>query len=477
MFRKTKIICTLGPSTDAPGMLDSLIESGMNVARFNFSHGTHEEQKARFNALKKARNTAKKPVAALLDTKGPEIRLKTFEEGKVHLKKGQDFTLTIRDISGNESIVSISYADLVKDVKKGDMILLDDGLIGLTVKEVTETDIMCRVLNSGQVSDRKGVNVPNVSLSMPYISEKDRSDIKFGVKMGFDFIAASFTRSAQDILDIRQILEEENCHFIRIIAKIENQQGVDNIDEILKVADGIMVARGDMGVEIPLEDVPSIQKKLIKKAIQAGKISITATQMLDSMMTHPRPTRAEATDVANAIYDGTSAIMLSGETAAGKYPLETLETMDHIALRTEADINYVHRFNHLSTKNQQFDITEAISYATCSTAHDLNANAIVTVTKSGGTAQMIAKYHPACPIIGCATDPHVWRQLNLMWGMIPIQTKEERDTFELFEHSIDEAVAKGFLKEGDLTVITAGVPLGMSGTTNLINVHVVGDPY
>lgn len=477
MLRKTKIICTLGPSTDQPGVLEALIDSGMNVARFNFSHGTHDEQRDRFVALKKARNKAKLPVAALLDTKGPEIRLKTFREGKVQLQKGQTFTLTTREVEGDASIVSITYADLVKDVKAGDMILLDDGLIGLTIKEITDTDIICEVLNSGPVSNRKGVNVPDVSLSMPFVSEKDHSDILFGIKMGFDFIAASFTRSAQDILDIRKILEEQNCDTIQIIAKIENKEGVDNIDEILEVADGIMIARGDMGVEIPLEDVPAIQKKLIKKSIQAGKISITATQMLDSMITHPRPTRAEATDVANAIYDGTSAIMLSGETAAGKYPVETLQTMVRIAQQTENDIDYVNRFNHISTNNGHQNITEAIAYATCSTAHDLKAQAIVTVTKSGGTAHTISKYRPACPIIGCATHPHVWRQLNLCWGIVPIQTKEEQDTFELFEHSIEEATAAGFLKDGDITVITAGVPLGMSGTTNLINVHIVGDPY
>lgn len=477
MLRKTKIICTLGPSTDQPGVLEALIDSGMNVARFNFSHGTHEEQRVRFVALKKARNKAKLPVAALLDTKGPEIRLKTFKEGKVQLHKGQTFTLTTREVEGDASIVSITYTNLVKDVKAGNMILLDDGLIGLTIKEVTDTDIICEVLNSGPVSNRKGVNVPDVSLSMPFVSEKDHDDILFGIKMGFDFIAASFTRSAQDILDIRRILEEQNCDTMQIIAKIENKEGVDNIDEILEVADGIMIARGDMGVEIPLEDVPAIQKKLIKKTIQAGKISITATQMLDSMMTHPRPTRAEATDVANAIYDGTSAIMLSGETAAGKYPVETLQTMVRITLHTEADIDYVNRFNHISTNSGHQNITEAIAYATCSTAHDLQAKAIVTVTKSGGTAHTISKYRPACPIIGCATHPHVCRQLNLCWGIVPIQTKEEQDTFELFEHSLEEATAAGFLQDGDITVITAGVPLGMSGTTNLINVHIVGDPY
>lgn len=477
MLTKTKIICTLGPSTDQPGILEALIESGMNVARFNFSHGLHDEQRGRFVALKKARNKQRKPVAALLDTKGPEIRLKTFREGKVQLEKGQTFILTARETEGDNTIVSITYADLVKDVHAGDRILLDDGLIELSVKEVSEEDIVCEVLNPGQISNRKGVNVPDVSLSMPFVSEKDRDDILFGIKMGFDFIAASFTRSADDIREIRKILEEENCRTIQIIAKIENKEGVNNIDEILDVADGIMIARGDMGVEIPLEDVPAIQKKLIKKSIAKGKVAITATQMLDSMITHPRPTRAEATDVANAIYDGTSAIMLSGETAAGKYPVETLQTMVRIAQRTEENIDYVNRFNHRPSNSGQQNITEAIAYATCSTAHDLKAEAIVTVTKSGGTAHTISKYRPACPIIGCATHPHVCRQLNLCWGVVPIQTKEEQDTFELFEHSLEEAVRSDLLKDGDVTVITAGVPLGMSGTTNLINVHVVGDAY
>ncbi|MGN0355761.1 MAG: pyruvate kinase [Muricoprocola sp.] len=476
-MRKTKIICTLGPATDQPGVLEALIDAGMNVARFNFSHGDHEEQKKRFIELKHARNKAKKPVAALLDTKGPEIRLKDFKDGKVMLEKGQDFTLTTREIEGNEKEISITYKQLVQDVKAGDHILLDDGLIGLEVKEVTDTDIVCTVLNGGPVSNHKGVNVPNVSLSMPFISEKDRDDIVFGLKTGYDFIAASFTRNADDIMQIRKIMEEENNTSVKIIAKIENKEGVDNIDDILQVADGIMVARGDMGVEIPMEDLPAIQKRLIKKAMFAGKIVITATQMLDSMMKNPRPTRAEITDVANAIYDGTSAIMLSGETAAGKYPVETLQTMVRIAERTEASINYVNRFNHRSTKGNAGNVTEAISYATCSTAHDLKAAAIITVTKSGGTAQTIAKYRPNCNIIGCATLPQVCRQLNLCWGVIPVQTKEQQDTFELFEHSIEEATNAGLLEEGDIAVITAGVPLGMSGTTNLINVHVVGQPY
>lgn len=476
-MKKTKIICTLGPSTDQPGILESLIDSGMDVARFNFSHGTHEEQKERFVRLKHARNKAKRPIAALLDTKGPEIRVCTFTAGKVMLQKGQTFTLTSREVEGNESIVSITYKELVSDVKPGNSILLDDGLIELTVKEVTDTDIICEVMNPGPVSNRKGVNVPNVSLSMPFISAKDRDDILFGIKTGYDFIAASFTRSAADILEIRKILSEENCTTIQIIAKIENQEGVNNIDEILAVADGIMVARGDMGVEIPMETLPYIQKSLIKKAMKAGKIAITATQMLDSMMNNPRPTRAEITDVANAIYDGTSAIMLSGETAAGKYPVETLQTMVRIAETTEHNINYVTLFNRRTTAGIHGNVTEAICHATCSTAHDLNAAAIVSVTKSGATARLVAKYRPASPIIGCSTSQQVCRQMNLCWGIIPIQTKEEEDTFELFEHSLEEARRYGLLQNGDIVVITAGVPLGKSGTTNLINVHTVGDVY
>ncbi|MDO4475266.1 MAG: pyruvate kinase [Lachnospiraceae bacterium] len=476
-MRKTKIICTMGPSTDQPGVLEKLIETGMDVARFNFSHGDHEEQKGRFVRLKKARYQADRPVAALLDTKGPEIRIRDFKDGKIMLEKGQKFTLTIREIEGDNTAVSITCKELVNDVKPGNEILIDDGLIGMIVDEVTDTDIVCTVQNPGPVSNRKGVNVPNVNLSMPFISEKDYNDIVFGIKTGYDFIAASFTRSAQDIRDIKKILEEHDGLGMKIIAKIENRQGVDNIDEILAEADGIMVARGDMGVEIPLEELPVIQKRLIRKAMDAGKIVITATQMLDSMMKNPRPTRAETTDVANAIYDGTGAIMLSGETAAGKYPVETLETMIRIAERTEASINYIRRFERRSTKQNQGSITEAISYATCSTAHDLEAAAIVTVTKSGRTAHTIAKYRPQCPIIGCTTTPMACRQLSLCWGVTPIQTREEEDTFELFDHSLKEAERAGYLKKGDIAVITAGLPMGMSGTTNMINVHVVGEPY
>lgn len=472
-MRKTKIICTLGPATDDDKVLKQLMIEGMDVARFNFSHGDYAQHERNLERITKFRNELGRPVAALLDTKGPEIRVKDFKEGRIVLEAGQKFTLTTRDILGDESEVAITYKDLVNDVKVGTNILIDDGLISMRVEALTDTDIICVVENGGPVSNHKGVNVPNVALSMPYISEKDEKDIIFGIEQGFDFIAASFVRTADDVLAIRKILSEHNCDSINIIAKIENMQGVDNIDDIIRVSDGVMVARGDMGVEIPLEEVPSIQKMIIKKVCNAEKIVITATQMLDSMMKNPRPTRAEATDVANAIYDGTSAIMLSGETAAGQYPVEALKTMIRIAKRTEADIDYVKRFN---TKGSLVnpDITNAIAHATCTTAIDLDSKAIVTVTKSGKTARMISKYRPACPIIGCTPNETVWRQLNLSWGVTPLMVEEKDNTDDLFEHAIEEAEKKKYVKQGDITVITAGVPLGVSGTTNLIKVHVVG---
>lgn len=472
-LRKTKIICTLGPATEKGNVLKQLMIEGMNVARFNFSHGSHEEQGGRLKRVKELREELQLPVATLLDTKGPEIRLREFKEGKAELKAGQTFILTTEEIEGDEERVSISYKDLVKDIKPGATILIDDGLIEMTVKSLTDTDIVCQVVNGGMVSNKKGVNVPNVTLSMPYISEKDYEDIVFGIENDFDFIAASFVRTADDVLQIRKIFEEKNCHTINIIAKIENMQGVENIDEIIRVSDGIMVARGDMGVEIPLEDVPVIQKLIIKKVIDAGKQVITATQMLDSMMKNPRPTRAEATDVANAIYDGTSAIMLSGETAAGLYPVEALKTMVRIAIRTEQDINYMARFKQRHTMRNP-DITNAISHATCTTAIDLNAAAIITVTQSGRTARMISKYRPDCPIIGGSMSKKVCRQLNLSWGVTPLEVERKEDADELFEHAVDVAEKAGLISMGDITVITAGVPLGVSGTTNILKVHVAG---
>lgn len=475
-MRKTKIICTLGPATDNDEVLKELVESGMDVARFNFSHGDHEIHKKRMAKIKELREASGKPLATMLDTKGPEVRVCSFKDGKVNLKNGNMFTLTTRKVEGNEDIVQVTFADLPKDVSVGTTILIDDGLIELKVVELNDTDIKCEVINGGIVSNSKGVNIPNVDLSMPYLSDRDKDDLLFGIQQGFDFIAASFVRTAGDVLQIRRFLEENNCYSINIIAKIENAQGVEHIDEIIQVSDGIMVARGDMGVEIPNEEVPVIQKMIIKKVYNAGKQVITATQMLDSMMKNPRPTRAETADVANAIYDGTSAIMLSGETAAGLFPAESLKTMVRIAVRTEKDIDYRKRFLALERKANP-DVTDAISHATCTTAHDLNAKAVVTVTKSGRTARMVSKYRPACDIMACTTYENVCRQLNLSWGVTPILIKEEQDTFELFDNAVKEIENMGYIKTDDLVVITAGVPLGMSGTTNMLKVHCVGRKY
>lgn len=472
-MRKTKIICTLGPSTEDTNVMKQLMLEGMNVARFNFSHGDYKSHLANLKKIEKLRKELDLPIATLLDTKGPEIRIGNFKDHKVSLEKAQLFTLTTRDIEGDEHQVSVSYKDIINDVHKGDRVLIDDGLVELEIQNISETDILCKVLNEGTISDHKGVNVPGVDLTMPFISQKDYEDILFGIENGYDFVAASFTRTAEDILEIRKIFQEKKCKTMNIIAKIENMQGVNNIEEIIRVSDGIMIARGDMGVEIPLEDVPVIQKEIIKKARDAGKQVITATQMLDSMIKNPRPTRAEATDVANAIYDGTSAIMLSGETAAGLYPVEALKTMVKIAIRTEQDIDYKGRFE--AGKYQvKGNITNAISHATCTTALDLNAAAIITVTKLGGTARMVSKYRPSCPIIGGSPNEYVCRQLNLSWGVIPVKLENQEKTDDLFDHAVDSVMKKGFLKQGDLTVITAGLPLGVPGTTNLIKVHIAG---
>ena len=417
-MRKTKIICTLGPASDTPEMMEALIKSGMNVARFNFSHGSHQEHKGRLDTLKAAREKLDIPVGALLDTKGPEIRLKTFAEGKEVLEAGQTFTLTTREVVGSKEICGISYRNLPQDVKVGTTIMLDDGLIRMTTLEVTETDIVCRVENGGPIKDRKGVNVPGVHLSMPYMSKQDREDILFGIQEGFDYVAASFCRSAQDVLEIRRLLDEHQSN-MRIIAKLENQEGVDNVDEILAVADGIMIARGDMGVEIDFTEIPVIQKDLISRALSVGKHVITATQMLDSMSANPRPTRAEITDVANAVYDGTSAVMLSGETAAGKYPVETLQTMAAIAERTEQDINYFGRMKEM-TASIRLGIGGATAHAACTTAVDTNATAIITVTTSGATPRLISRFRPDTPIIACVMNEDVRRQLALTWGVTPL---------------------------------------------------------
>ena len=471
-IRKTKIVCTMGPNLFEKHLIAPLMKAGMNVARFNFSHGTYETHQHYYDEVCRIRDELGLPVATMLDTKGPEIRVRSFKNGRVTLQNGQLFTLTIDEVEGDEERVSITYKELPQDIAVGSSILIDDGLIGMQVERIDGADIVCRVLNGGVVSNNKGVNIPNAHLSMPFISEKDHQDILFAIKNGYDFIAASFTRCADDIMQIRHILQENNCHTINIIAKIENMEGVENIDEILRVVDGVMVARGDLGVEVPLEDVPSLQKKLIQRGIAAGKPVITATQMLDSMIKNPRPTRAEATDVANAIYDGTSAIMLSGESAVGAYPVEAVETMVRIALRAEADMDYIRRFSRDTSAST--DVTNAISHATVTSAHDLNASAIITVTKSGSTARILSRYRPACVIVGCTTEKHVWRQLALSWGTVPLMIAEESNTDDLFEHAVDAAVQNGLVHDGELVVLTAGVPLGISGTTNLMKVHVVG---
>lgn len=471
-IRKTKIVCTMGPNLFEKHLIAPLMKAGMNVARFNFSHGTYETHQHYYDEVCRIRDELGRPVATMLDTKGPEIRVRSFKNGRVTLQNGQLFTLTTDEVEGDEERVSITYKELPQDIAVGSSILIDDGLIGMQVERIDGADIVCRVLNGGVVSNNKGVNIPNAHLSMPFISEKDHQDILFAIKNGYDFIAASFTRCADDIMQIRHILQENNCHTINIIAKIENMEGVENIDEILRVVDGVMVARGDLGVEVPLEDVPSLQKKLIQRGIAAGKPVITATQMLDSMIKNPRPTRAEATDVANAIYDGTSAIMLSGESAVGAYPVEAVETMVRIALRAEADMDYIRRFSRDTSAST--DVTNAISHATVTSAHDLNASAIITVTKSGSTARILSRYRPACVIVGCTTEKHVWRQLALSWGTVPLMIAEESNTDDLFEHAVDAAVQNGLVHDGELVVLTAGVPLGISGTTNLMKVHVVG---
>ena len=466
-MRKTKIICTIGPASESEMMLRKLIAAGMNVARFNFSHGTHEEHEAKFRRVVRIRRELGLPIATLLDTKGPEIRLRDFEGGKVVLEKGQTFTLTTDEVLGDATRAAVTYKDLPADVAVGGTILIDDGLIGLRVDSKTDTEVVCTVINGGPVSNHKGVNLPGADLSMPFISGQDRADIEFGCRMGYDFIAASFTRTAKDVQDIRDILVANNSR-MRIIAKIESVQGVNNIEEILEAADGVMVARGDLGVEVPLEDVPVIQKHIIQRANQMGKVVVTATQMLDSMMKNPRPTRAEATDVANAIYDGTTAIMLSGETAAGAYPEEAVRTMATIAERAERDIHFK---NHMVQYDEDMtDITTAISHATCTVAGHLEAAAIITVTMSGFTAIRLSRYKPSCPIVACTNSEPVACQMNLLYDVFPLNIPQEDREELLFEAAVDAAKKAGYVKKGDNVVLTAGVPLGIAGNTNMTRV-------
>ncbi|MGL5316029.1 MAG: pyruvate kinase [Peptostreptococcaceae bacterium] len=471
--KRTKIVCTLGPASEKEEVLTKLVENGLNVCRFNFSHGSHEEHKGRLDMAKKVRENLNKPVALLLDTKGPEIRTGNFADPEVLLEEGNKFTITMKDVVGTKEMCTVSYKDLNKDVVPGDTILIDDGLVGLRVEEVNGDDIVCTVENSGIVKNHKGVNVPGVKINLPAITPKDESDIEFGISQGIDYIAASFVRKASDVLAIREILERNDATDIQIISKIENQEGVDNIDEILQVSDGIMVARGDLGVEIPTEEMPIVQKMMIKKCNELAKPVITATQMLDSMIRNPRPTRAEVTDVANAIYDGTDAIMLSGETAAGKYPVEAVKMMATIAKRTEETLDYGKLLAENATNN--VTVTDAISHATCTTAVDLDASAIITSTSSGHTARMVSKFRPKSPIIATTNCDKVMRRLALTWGVYPVKAGQASNTDEVIENSIEAAKEANYINNGELVVVTAGVPVGVSGTTNLIKVHVISE--
>jgi pyruvate kinase len=473
-MRKTKIICTLGPATDEGDVLHQLFINGMNVARLNFSHGTHEEHLRRVEHFKKLRDDLGLPVGLMLDTRGPEIRIKQFVNNEVELAPGSMFTFTVNDVPGTEKIVTVAYGGFPGIVHKGDALLLDDGLIAMRVIGTTNTEVTCEVLNGGILSNNKKINIPGAANNLPFITDKDRDDILFGIQNDFDFIAASFVRNSNDIKDLREELRKHRGEWIKIISKIEIREGVQNIDDIIRVSDGIMVARGDMGVEIPFEELPAIQKKIIRKCYSAGKPVITATQMLDSMIRNPRPTRAEITDVANAIYDGTSAIMLSGETSIGKYPVESLLTMSKIAVETERDIDYVKRFNEIHI-NVSRNVTNAVCRAACETAHILNASVIVTVTKSGHTANMVSKYRPACTILAYTASRKVFNQMSLSWGVLPDLAEKKRSTDEIFLQAVSKASASKLVKNGDLIVITGGMIADVSGTTNMIKVHIVGD--
>ena len=473
-MRRTKIVCTLGPATNDVEIMKKLIENGLDAARINFSHGTYESHAETIAKLKQAREELNAPIPLILDTKGPEIRIKTFKEGKVRLEEDAQFTLTTREVEGDETIVSVTYADLPKDLQKGSRVLIDDGLIELRVDSIEDTDVHCTVVNGGNVSSRKGVNLPGVKVNLPSLMEKDIADLKFGVENGFDIVAAYFIRSAADVVNIRRVLEENGGENIHIISKIENQEGVENIDSILEVSDGIMVARGDLGVEIPPEEVPLVQKRLIAKANMRGKPVITATQMLESMVHSPRPTRAEANDVANAIFDGSDAIMLSGETAAGAYPLEAVETMARIAKKTESSIDYGSKMVGI-TEPARVNITNAISRAACNAAAELNTAAISTITRSGFTARMISKHRPVCPLLASTSDERVWRQMNLIWGCKPLLYHGELPKGGVFDTALKIAVSSGMLKNGDTVVSALGMPLGFSGATNTLRVDIVGD--
>ncbi|WP_179134125.1 pyruvate kinase [Halobacillus massiliensis] len=475
-MRKTKIVSTIGPASESTEMLKKLIDAGMNVARLNFSHGDFEEHGARIKNIREAASAAGKTVAILLDTKGPEIRTGQLKNGEAYLEKGKYVYVTMDQIQGDEERFSVTYPGLINDVHPGSKILLDDGLVELQVEEIIkeQNEIKAQILNNGLLKNKKGVNVPNVSVNLPGITEKDAKDIEFGIEQDVDFIAASFVRRASDVLEIKELLEKHNAGHIQIIPKIENQEGVDNIDEILEISDGLMVARGDLGVEIPPEDVPLVQKALIKKCNRAGKPVITATQMLDSMQRNPRPTRAEASDVANAIFDGTDAIMLSGETAAGDYPLEAVETMSNIATKTETGLNYQAILSERS-KHSDMTITDAISQSVTHTAINLQVNAVITPTESGHTARMISKYRPQAPIVAITSNERVNRLLSLVWGVYAVMGPKSQSTDDMLDVAVDQGIASGVVERGDRVIITGGVPVGESGNTNLMKVHVIGD--
>lgn len=475
ILKKTKIVCTIGPASENPEILEQLINNGMNVARLNFSHGTHEEHLAKIKTIRRIRRKLNAPVAIMLDTKGPEIRTGNFKVDEIFLKPGDIFTLTTRDVEGDQSIVSVSYDGLPDDVSVGSEIYIDDGLVQLEVIEIKDgTDVVCKALNNGILSDHKGVNLPGSKTNLPAITPKDVDDIKFGIENDIDIIAASFVRKKEDVYDIRKVLEDHGGEHIKIISKIESQEGVDNLDEIIEASDGIMVARGDLGVEIRTELIPLVQKEIIRKCNDAAKPVITATQMLDSMIRNPRPTRAETTDVANAIIDGTDCVMLSGETAGGKYPIEAVKTMRNICVTTELSDDFYQNIYDVKIKSAN-TTTNSIARSTKNIAEELNAQAIISCTASGNTSRIISKFKPKTNIIAATISDRVARQLSIVWGVYPIVIQEAKETDELIERAIVGALSEEYVKEGDLTVVTAGIPLGVSGTSNLIKVHVIGD--
>ena len=473
-MRRTKIICTLGPAVDSEDMIRTLIRTGMDAARFNFSHGSHPEHLARLNMLKAVRDAMGRPVATILDTKGPEIRIKSFETKTITLEPGDPFTLTTEDVTGNQGLVSVTYPQLHEELQPGQEILIDDGLVAIRVERIEGTNIVCTVENGGTLSANKSINIPGVHIQLPALTEKDIDDIRFGVENDFDFIAASFVRRAADVEAVRAVLHDCGGDDVKIIAKIENQEGVDNLDEILEAADGIMVARGDLGVEIPAARVPILQKQMIRKGLQQGKPVITATQMLDSMMRNPRPTRAEVSDVANAVYDGTGSVMLSGETAGGKYPVEALTAMVGIVTETESAIDYWKQFQKQRVLPAS-NINDAITHTCCLTAKDLDAKAILTATSSGRSARMICRFRPACPIAALTMHEKVRRQLNISWGVTPFLTGEVTSTDRIFSLSAEVALKERLVQNGDTVVIPAGVPLGKSGSTNLIKAQIIDE--